>query len=714
MNIEERLKSFRAKPNETIREHTDEVKKKCENLRELGYISEKVYTLLTLACEYHDYGKLNSEFQKRLESGKKFNDEKEIGHNILSPLFLKEDEFDSFDDYKTVFYAVLNHHYYVNNFKEMKENMDRSLNLLEEYPVKKVKKRTLGKIEENIDIKMDVLTGLLNKCDYAGSGYYPVEYKNDFLIASLENLNYKWNDLQKYLIENREKNLIVVANTGMGKTEGGLLWIGNSKGFFILPLKTAINSIYERIKEEIVKENIKERVILLHSEAFDFFLSNFSLEMDYDDVKKYFKEGKGLSLPLSISTLDQLFNFVFLYPSFEIKLATLSYSKIVLDEIQAYSPDLLAYIVIGLKRVVEAGGKFAILTATLPPFIRYYLSKDLGEITYETFIQGKDRHSLKVENKKIDSNIIYEYYVENKGKVLVVCNTVRESQKIYDELLSLGLEKIEVELLHSKYIRRDRASKEKDILSFGKTDNIGDKIWISTSLVEASLDIDFDFLFTELNDLSGLFQRLGRVNRKGVKEIPKYNAYVYTEIDSNLFINGERGFIDRDIFNLSKEALSEVDGLISEEDKYNLIEKYLTFENVKNSSFNLEFKRTKEYMENIWRGKFTKKEMEKKFRNIISYKAIPLTIYNENREKIEDLLKNFNNEIGEKKEEAKREINSYTISIGIYEKGVPEYVIRLEKEEILIVDGSYSYEKGFERSRKNNREKEEVEIDNFF
>ena len=34
----------------------------------------------------------------------------------------------------------------------------------------------------------------------------------------------------------------------MGKTEAGLLWLGNHKGFFILPLRTAINAIYARIK----------------------------------------------------------------------------------------------------------------------------------------------------------------------------------------------------------------------------------------------------------------------------------------------------------------------------------------------------------------------------------------------------------------------------------------------------------------------------------
>lgn len=40
-----------------------------------------------------------------------------------------------------------------------------------------------------------------------------------------------WNELQEFCIENREENIIALAPTGMGKTEAGLLWIGNHKGF---------------------------------------------------------------------------------------------------------------------------------------------------------------------------------------------------------------------------------------------------------------------------------------------------------------------------------------------------------------------------------------------------------------------------------------------------------------------------------------------------
>lgn len=706
-NINEDLKVLLAKPNETIREHTDKVKKSCDDLKELEYISEKMYTLLNLACEYHDYGKVNKEFQSRIKNNKKFNENKEVGHNILSTLFLKDEDFTDKNDYYLVLLSVLNHHHYVENLKVLKEDMDLSLELLKDYPIKKIKRRTIDSLEEVDSLKADVLTGLLNKCDYSGSGNYPVEYKNNFLIESLNSLNYEWNPLQTYLIENRDENLIVVANTGMGKTEGGLLWVGDNKGFFILPLRSAINSIYERIIKDIIKCEIEKKVVLMHSEAFDFYLSNYGENKKFIDIKSYFQEGKNLSIPLTISTLDQLFNFIFMYPGAEVKLATLSYSKVVLDEIQAYSPDLLAYIVIGLKRIKDIGGKFAILTATLPPFIREYLEKDIGKIKYKTFIQGETRHNIKVIDKEIESLFIYNKYMEQKNKTLVICNTIRKAQEIYDNLIELGIPKCEIELLHSKFIKKDRLKKESEILNFGKTEFKGEKIWISTSLVEASLDIDFDTLYTELNNLSGLFQRLGRVNRKGSKKITSYNGYIFTQINKNLFINGDKGFIDKDIFDLSKVALSEINGELTEEKKYKLMEKYLTFDKLKSSNFNEEFKRNKQYMEMIWKGKFSKKEVDKKFRNIISYKVIPFSVYEENENEILELLGIYNSEKGEKKELAKIKINSYTLSVGVYEKENFIRKINLDYEEINLIKGSYSYEKGFEKL------KEEKKVEDF-
>ena len=101
-------------------------------------------------------------------------------------------------------------------------------------------------------------------------------------------------------------------------------------------------------------------------------------------------------------------------------------------------------------------------------------------------------------------------------------------------------------ILHSKFIKCERLSKESEIIEFGKTykDNKSNEldkqsgIWISTSIVEASLDIDFDYLFTELQDLNSLFQRLGRCNRKGKKEFMiTEKGYIMYNYDECIYIS---------------------------------------------------------------------------------------------------------------------------------------------------------------------------------
>lgn len=170
-----------------------------------------------------------------------------------------------------------------------------------------------------------------------------------------------WNELQKFMIKNREENVITIAQTGMGKTEAGLLWIGNNKGFFTLPLRTAINAIYDRIRNQIVQDKIGERVGLLHSDAFSEYIKRKEddenkLELEEIGLSQYYERTKQLTMPLTICTIDQLFDFVYRYKGFEPKLATLAYSKIIIDEIQMYSPDLIAYLVSGLSHVTNLGG----------------------------------------------------------------------------------------------------------------------------------------------------------------------------------------------------------------------------------------------------------------------------------------------------------------------------------------------------------------------
>lgn len=690
------IKENNAKPNKTIEEHILDLLEVLDLLLELGYIkNDTIYDLVEKACIYHDLGKLNKEFQKRVNSKKiRFNEDKEVVHNILSLYFIDSKKFKSTEDYLKVAISVFNHHSYCNNFDEMTNKVELIKILIQEFKTYQVKKSIKSKLAKMVDNNEAIkIKGYLHKCDYSASAERVAEYRNDFLSKSLEMLLNKWkidskkaswNDLQYFCKENKDENIIAIAQTGMGKTEAGLLWIGDTKGFFVLPVRAAINAIYDRVRNEILENKlIEERVAILHSSSLEYYMrslneeenNNIGKNEDEDnELFRYHEYGKQLSIPLNISTMDQIFDFIYKYPGYELKLTTLSYSKIVIDEIQAYGPDLLAYLIFGIEKIVEFGGKVAILTATLPPFIKDLLKKNINFKENKTeFINDMKRHNLKVMDRRINSDDIYKKYMENKmhdrsNKILVVCNTIKEAQKIYEELNNL-INKNEVNILHSNFIRKDRLEKERDIISFGRTydenKNIDKQngIWISTSIVEASLDIDFDYLFTELQELNSLFQRLGRCNRKGKKDSKDYNCFIYTEIDKANLISGDKGFIDKRLFDLSKEAISSFDGEISEKDKIDLINTYLTTENLIDSDYLIEYSKIYNEIKDITPYKFNKDEIT--LRNISSEDIIPSPVYekyiNEIKE-IEEKLQDIT--IGKiDKIKLKDKLRDYTVSV---------------------------------------------------
>ena len=684
--IEEKM----AKPDKTIKEHTLDLLENLEKLKSLGYIKEdNIYELVEKACIYHDIGKINEEFQNRVTGkSKKFNESKEVVHNILSLYFIDSKNFKSIDDYLKVAHSVLNHHNYCDNFDEMSKKEDIIKKLLDNYKVFNLKKSTSSKLKSIVENSDSIkIKGYLHKCDYSASSGDEIEFKNDFLEDSLNGLLNKWkksnseaswNELQKFCTENREENIIAVAQTGMGKTEAGLLWIGNNKGFFVLPIRTAINAIYDRVRKDILDNKlIDEKIAILHSSSLEYYIRNVltdNEEKEEIDLLNYHKVGKQLSIPLNISTMDQIFDFVYKYQGYELKATTLSYSKVVIDEIQAYGPDLLAYLICGLEKIVELGGKIAILTATLPPFIKDILKKNINfKENKESFTNDMKRHNLKVIEERINSEDIHRKYSENKelnknNKILVVTNTIKEAQKLYEQLREIVPEE-ELNILHSKFIRKDRLEKESEIIEFGRTydnnKNIDKKngIWISTSIVEASLDIDFDYLFTELQDLNSLFQRLGRCNRKGVKDSSEYNCYIYTEIDTTSLNNGNKGFIDKRLYELSKQAIISCDGQISEKEKINLIEKYLTTENLKGSHYMREFKKIYGYIKDVSPYKFALSEID--LRNILSEEIIPSPVYEENLEEIRSLENKliYENLTPYERIRLKDELRKFTLSV---------------------------------------------------
>ena len=774
--LAEIYKKYKAKENETIYEHTNNLLLKLEELK--GIFDIEDIDLITEACIFHDFAKVNPLFQRRLESGKKMDENKEIGHNILSFYMAKNylGEY-SKEDRNIILYAILNHHNYVDNFEIVDKKQDLiSANLKsisgevfkddEIDFFKNIGLRELAvirKLRTNPSKKSILVKGFLHKCDYAASAHSKIDMPNIHLESRLEKLKDDfvgkgfsdgWNEMQIFAKENTDSNLILIGSTGLGKTEASLLWIGNNKGFYVLPLKTAINAMYRRIRNTLYKDDYAENLGLLHGELENIYLEDESpatVSSETEESMKfweYYGLTRAMSLPLTITTPDQVFRFAFKYCSYELQLATYSYSKMVIDEIQAYSPDILATLIYSLQLIDMVGGKFAITTATLPPFIKDLLQEGIDkkiEYKEDTFLNKKIRHRVSLRHSAINIDdikaFIEDKYNQESMKLLVVANTVRKAQSIYRELKSWLEENdidIEMNLLHSKFTVQHRSEKEDAILKDGESKCKKRVIWISTQVVEASLDIDFDYLFTELSDLSSLLQRLGRCNRKGLKSVDEFNSYVYLDIDENLLIKysdnnayASGGIIYKSLYELSKAALLEWEtenntGLFSEADKNKLIENHFTKKKIEEydkmyssifTEYLSEYKRMYKHLVDIIPDSKNANEAIKEFRNIISRRVIPQSIYEDKQENIIEII----DEIEEKRKligrtkstqekqklrvdilRLKNEFRKFTLNISLKELDKDKDYCVVDNEKIIISTRVYNKEYGIIKEKEGS------------
>lgn len=381
-------------------------------------------------------------------------------------------------------------------------------------------------------------------------------------------------EAEENLLKNSDKNLFYLeAPTGSGKTNTAInlslkiieLSKNINKIFYVFPF----NTLVEQTKDTLLKSFQEDKEITVGNEIGvinsitpifddktednnDIKIVNSNNKLCISERIDYTRVLLGhqfLHYPIILTTHVKLFDWLFgLGRESHFPLCQLANSVVILDEIQSYKNSIWKEIANSLKYFAEILNiKFIIMSATLPK-IGLLISRESSEGTvisqsdsvdnrdiFEPLIKDRNKYfmceffkdrvlvdfslindlkDISDEDKKaLLAKKIMEQYLLGKD-VLVEFIKKKTSFEFY-EYLKLKNPKTDIMLMNGDdnlYTRKTIIDKIKDKTRKEKL------ILISTQVIEAGVDVDFDAGFKDISILDAEEQFMGRVNRSCAKK----------------------------------------------------------------------------------------------------------------------------------------------------------------------------------------------------
>lgn len=289
-----------------------------------------------------------------------------------------------------------------------------------------------------------------------------------------------------------DRNVCIVGGCGSGKFEVGMFlkWLWASDTMFLLPRKTLATSLYERA---------------ISGDKRYYGKSNWSLQHSSRAEDRFFTE------PNNVTTIDQVLGgYYFLGTQDAIKWKNTIQKNLIMDEVQLVDPEkaLISYLFM-LDTCYAYNRHFAFMSATMPSALRTFLQK-----RYQMEVIVADKPAVK--NRKVylhyRKEIDMEAINKEESKLILLTNTVREQQVIYEQIE----DKERVIVLNNKLLPSDRLKVEEAVERyFGKGAEASNKILLTTNIIEAGMDISAPLMWTTIASVDSLVQREGRICRWG-------------------------------------------------------------------------------------------------------------------------------------------------------------------------------------------------------
>lgn len=346
-------------------------------------------------------------------------------------------------------------------------------------------------------------------------------------------------------------------DNSVNKSHISILDMPTGSGKTLCSLKLALESGKKRIIYVIPYTSIIEQTANKFEKMFGDVLpvlqhhSNYSYDGDTEEEKKTAEKLKrtceNWDAPLIITTSVQFFQSIYHYKGSALrKLHNLRDSVIVFDEIHLIPTELLRPCLKAVGYITKYLNSEALfLSATMPDYSKLF-DKFLPDVNYNKLVTDRTnfKYFKKCEYKDMGKTTL-ETIAENASQcknALIVVNTKKTAAELY----SL----VQGEKYHLS-ANMTPAHRSRVIEVVRKKLKKGEPITVvSTSLVEAGVDLDFNTVFRQLSGLDSILQAGGRCNREGKDD----KGYVYVfDIDETyrkgsdlaMRINKTKGLLEK-------------------------------------------------------------------------------------------------------------------------------------------------------------------------
>lgn len=550
------------------------------------------------SAQFHDLGKLSNVFQSYI---KKESDTKTT-HSLESALIyylLGKEELD--ESFISVFYAILSHHGRLKNLSAVLHLLGNDEKIIADY--RGIEKR-INEILQILGLKKEINIEEISEFFYNNEekikesfcnfkNYFKIKevfsklifadkyeaiFKDFFKPEGFKNLSAYLNNLLD-IIKNKSKNnhlsqirnqareevldnfsknneksiFLIEAPTGLGKTfmsfhlafEIAALK-KKDKIITVLPMTSIIDQTYDELSAICSMEDLLKFHYLSdlkqYSQSYNFKNEDLKAQKLTNQQKHEFLSLSWAFDKVIVSTFNQILNCFYSNSNKDlIKFHNLENSVIIFDEIQAIPRVLLkdfSYTIAYLSKNFHID--FILMSATVPE-IQEYFETDIKVELLDTkyfFMDFNNKYTLSFNKELKDVQTLKDAIITCKeDSVLAVVNTKKVALELYYEI-EKSIQKEELFLLSGNFIPLHR----KEIIKTIKSRLLKNQktILISTQVIEAGVDLDFQKGFREFAPFCNIIQSAGRVNREAKRDnaeiilcnkISKYSPYHSKDVD---------------------------------------------------------------------------------------------------------------------------------------------------------------------------------------